>query len=723
MDMSIKVIILFAVVISFNSIDLTFAQWEKIKCPEIKIPISTYAAVSKGDTILVGTYRSTIYRSTNDGLDWAKSDSGISNLYWTYDFSLQGNYVFTVGENGILRSSNMGETWQVKNNGLYIANWMNVYSLVQSNNLLFAATDFGVYASSDNGDNWYPSNGDSSYNTIYSLTLIDSTLFAASMAYGVLRSTDKGVTWNKVNNGLPYLQPNNFIRINKLYADGKNIYAGTNQWGIYFSTNNGDTWLPDTGGLQANSIGYYSPIYSILRSGSYLYAGSQGGGIYRQTSPDNSWTQVNMGLQQNPFVISIISSEDKIFAATYNGLYYTKKDSADWLPSFTEYPGNININALGSTGNELFINATSDYYNGTINEFFYSPDMGNTWTPDTNLSKNYINGIKSFGDSTYAFGNGLSFSSNNNNNWIKIDSAYVSDFIKDNDTIYTSFGFNNWQWGGFGIIDLSANNGKSWKEIWKGDTAAFTIAKIGNYLFIGSQGVLRSTNMGASWSAINNGLPSNAEIVSFNKIGQFLFANSKSHIYLSTDEGNYWSSADNGLPLDTLVNSSINLLTNNNYLFAATFNGVYASADLGKSWTNISYGLNGNALSTISLTVLGGSLIVSTNDGLWQLPISDINFIQNHDSTLLQSYYLSQNYPNPFNPSTIISYSVPKASLVTIKVYDILGKEVETLVNENKSAGNYSVQFNASSKFASGVYFYRMQAGSFVETKKLILMK
>ena len=87
------------------------------------------------------------------------------------------------------------------------------------------------------------------------------------------------------------------------------------------------------------------------------------------------------------------------------------------------------------------------------------------------------------------------------------------------------------------------------------------------------------------------------------------------------------------------------------------------------------------------------------------------------------NYSLEQNYPNPFNPSTIISYSVPSTSLVTIKVYDVLGREILTLVNENKSAGNYSVQFNASSKFPSGVYFYRMQAGSFVQTKKLILMK
>gem|GEM_PF-3222923 len=85
-------------------------------------------------------------------------------------------------------------------------------------------------------------------------------------------------------------------------------------------------------------------------------------------------------------------------------------------------------------------------------------------------------------------------------------------------------------------------------------------------------------------------------------------------------------------------------------------------------------------------------------------------------------FALNQNYPNPFNPSTTIKYSVPKAGLITIKVYDVLGKEIYTLVNGEKSVGNYSIEFDGS-KFSSGIYFYRMQAGSYIETKKLILLK
>ena len=85
-------------------------------------------------------------------------------------------------------------------------------------------------------------------------------------------------------------------------------------------------------------------------------------------------------------------------------------------------------------------------------------------------------------------------------------------------------------------------------------------------------------------------------------------------------------------------------------------------------------------------------------------------------------FYLSQNYPNPFNPKTFISYQLPVSSEVILVIYDELGNEITTLVNENKSVGSYSVEFDASS-LSNGVYFYRLQAGSFVQTRKMILLK
>jgi len=85
-------------------------------------------------------------------------------------------------------------------------------------------------------------------------------------------------------------------------------------------------------------------------------------------------------------------------------------------------------------------------------------------------------------------------------------------------------------------------------------------------------------------------------------------------------------------------------------------------------------------------------------------------------------YALYQNYPNPFNPSTLIKYDVPEKSFVSIRIYDLLGEELASLVNEYKPAGSYEVQFNASN-FGSGIYFYKIQSDNFIETRKMVLMK
>ena len=90
-------------------------------------------------------------------------------------------------------------------------------------------------------------------------------------------------------------------------------------------------------------------------------------------------------------------------------------------------------------------------------------------------------------------------------------------------------------------------------------------------------------------------------------------------------------------------------------------------------------------------------------------------------STITDSRLL-QNYPNPFNPNTKIEYQIPELSFVTIKVYDVLGNEVRTIVNEEKAAGSYGIKFDGSG-LTSGIYFYRLQAGSIVETKKMVLIK
>jgi hypothetical protein len=89
---------------------------------------------------------------------------------------------------------------------------------------------------------------------------------------------------------------------------------------------------------------------------------------------------------------------------------------------------------------------------------------------------------------------------------------------------------------------------------------------------------------------------------------------------------------------------------------------------------------------------------------------------------IVSNFKLEQNYPNPFNPSTTIKYQIPELGFVTLKIFDVLGKEIETLVNEEKQTGTYEITWNAES-LPTGVYFYRLQAEDFVETNKMVLMK
>ena len=145
--------------------------------------------------------------------------------------------------------------------------------------------------------------------------------------------------------------------------------------------------------------------------------------------------------------------------------------------------------------------------------------------------------------------------------------------------------------------------------------------------------------------------------------------------------------------------------------------------------TAVNYGTAVNSISLCALDLEG--------DNDYDLAVSNygsenISIIENltimsgiHESletNFSEGFIITQNYPNPFNPSTTIKYSIPEKSVVTLKVYDILGSEIETLINEEKPIGTYELTWNADN-LPSGVYFYQLQAGNYVKTKKMILMK
>jgi hypothetical protein len=212
--------------------------------------------------------------------------------------------------------------------------------------------------------------------------------------------------------------------------------------------------------------------------------------------------------------------------------------------------------------------------------------------------------------------------------------------------------------------------------------------------------------------------------------GTNLFAGTGGGVYLSTNNGISWTAVNTGLPypyISALAMSPDG--TGGTNIFAGNYtnatgtlqSGVFLSTNNGLNWSEVNTGLP-RTTYIYSLITSKTNLIAGTSDGLWRRPLSEITSVEQSSYRLPERFSLSQNYPNPFNPSTTIEYQIPKQSYVTLRIFDLLGREVATLVNEKREAGSYRVQFDGAG-LSSGVYFYQLRGGEFVQTKKLILQK
>jgi hypothetical protein len=266
------------------------------------------------------------------------------------------------------------------------------------------------------------------------------------------------------------------------------------------------------------------------------------------------------------------------------------------------------------------------------------------------------------------------------------------------------------------------------------------VGAYGPYSALGfSGGLFVSINNGMSWTKADSGLSSSA----FNGPGcaavngPNLFVANGNGVYLSTNNGTSWTPANSGLPLHNEISA---LVASGPNLFAGTRGGgdVFSSTNSGTSWTAVNTGLTDTIIT--ALAIVGTNLFAGTEDGgIWRRPLPQMVSV-NHTEELPGVIHLEQNYPNPFNPSTTIKFELPKTSQVNLSVFDILGREVSVLVSERRDAGVHEVKFEGAD-LASGVYFYRLsvvplarpdlvqtqgrdgQAGDFVESKKLLLLK
>jgi hypothetical protein len=279
----------------------------------------------------------------------------------------------------------------------------------------------------------------------------------------------------------------------------------------------------------------------------------------------------------------------------------------------------------------------------------------------------------------------------------------------------------------YGWIYLSTNNGTTWNSIRPdslySDVTSFAV--IGSDLIAGTDGdeIYCSSNDGTNW------LHTYDQHFESHVLALAVMPNGiqSPHLFMATRFGFFYSSTDTGNTWTTLQTSQhyeiYSLIVYGTNLLAGTNGaGVLLSTDKGITWTEINTGLPSGIVW--SLAICGSTLYAGTDtSGLWQRPLGEIiTEVEKQTGRIPSRFIMNDNYPNPCNPSTTISFTLPSRSFVTLKIFDVLGTEVATIVSEEMMPGNYSKQWNAGN-IASGVYFYRLQAGTYSETKKLLLLK
>jgi hypothetical protein len=371
------------------------------------------------------------------------------------------------------------------------------------------------------------------------------------------------------------------------------------------------------------------------------------------------------------------------------------------------------VNAMMTYGTDVFA--------GTGSGIYLTTNMGDNWTMVFNISGR---SFTSSGANIFAGtqSNGVYLSTNGGMNWTQVNNGLTANYVRG----LAVHGTNVFAGTTTAGVFLSTNNGGNWSPVNNGLTNLYVFALFvhDNNIFAGTDNtgaIFRSTNDGASWTL------SGAQYdytYAFTSNGINIFAGTDLHgCYITTDNGNSWSQVNNGMP-DIFVNSMASYKTT---VFAGTHQGVAYTTNNGAQWIPFSTGLPANpwiyGMAVDSPYIFAG--LYSPQQGVWRRLLSDLVPVKKISESIPESFALYQNYPNPFNPSTKIKFSIPpftKGGFVTMKIYDLIGHEVATLVNEKLQPGSYEVEWDGIN-CPSSVYLYRLTTTYFTQTRKMILLK
>ncbi len=266
-----------------------------------------------------------------------------------------------------------------------------------------------------------------------------------------------------------------------------------------------------------------------------------------------------------------------------------------------------------------------------------------------------------------------------------------------------------------GEVYLSTDSGNTFNKIaeycdWF--VEAIGILNDGKILFQ-SDSLYLVTNYGEKKNAIKDSRLY-ALTIKQDKEGFIYLGSLSTYSMYRSNDGMNWTKLKG--PLDgTPIKFDLDSLDN---LYAFFGDGsIFKSQDRGDNWIRLTNNFYTTTIWSFAMDSKGNLFCGTQEEGLFYNKI-----LIERENGIIKSYNLAQNYPNPFNATTQIEFVIPHTSNVIIKVYDVLGNEIETLVSEQKDEGKFRVIWYAR-KYSSGVYFYRLQAGEFIETKKMILLK
>ncbi|MBX3008442.1 MAG: T9SS type A sorting domain-containing protein [Melioribacteraceae bacterium] len=376
----------------------------------------------------------------------------------------------------------------------------------------------------------------------------------------------------------------------------------------------------------------------------------------------------------------------------------------------------------------------NNIYAGADSLIYISSDYGKTWSSSSIITRNvdFVSAIIAHQNKIFVgtYNYGVYLSTDNGASWNSLNTGLVgagaksiSDFVIRDGILYAGT-------YGSGVFEINLSTLNHWAQFSNGLSSGYSysinsLKLIDDVLYAGA-GVngyyYKNDHNSNFWQEIKFGdfYGEPLAMLDIIKYNSEYFISASYGLYKSKDgiNWNYYNPGVGGIYIS-------NFAVHDEKIFVHLSNGVgrtfwFNSADGGNSWNYLE---EQRGVDVMDIAVIENKIFTGRLYGMYYLPL---NTTELEEEIIPVDFSLAQNYPNPFNPITTIKYSIPTgvetSYMTSLRIFDILGSEVATLVNEKQSAGNYEVKFDGS-HLVSGVYFYKLEIGSFSTVKKMLLMK